>query len=149
VTLQRAHRILVVLITIGIGTHSLVSAQPAATATFEKPAHLSVNGGICRDDGKGTFGVAIPGAADAKRPYLAFSIGPATFMADESHASKAPFHGAGSYKNVLASGNASAEKPAVFAGLATVTVNADGKSGTFALNDHTVSAAWQCGAVAR
>jgi hypothetical protein len=110
------------------------------TATFDKPTKQVVSGGMCRSDGKGTFGATFPSTPDAKKPYLAFSIGPATFMAKESGASTAPFHGPGTYSDVLTTGNAGA----LFSGLATITVGPDGRSGTFALKDGGASGSWDC-----
>jgi len=115
-----------------------------AGAKFAKPGSAVIDSGFCRNDGAGTFGATFPsGTPDAKHPYLAFSIGPRTFMAKESGASVAPFKGPATYKDVLSSGNSGS---GAFAGLATVTVNADGQTGTFVLKDGSVSAMWDCGA---
>jgi len=119
---------------------------PAAAAKFEKPTAQTVSGGQCRlDEKKTTLGAAFPGAPDAKKPYLTFSIGPATFMAQETHASMSPYHGPATYSDVLMSGNDGSS----FAGLGTVKINADAKSGTFALNDGTASGTFDCGTTPR
>src|SRR5581483_5420692 len=116
---------LVVAMTAGAGAASIaIALQPRqAMVKFVKPTEQSVVGGGCRlNEKKTTFGAAFPSTPDMKKPYLAFSIGPDTLMAKESHASMAPYHGAATYTDVLMSGNGGS----AFAGLGTVKVSADG-----------------------
>ena len=122
----------------------LVAATP--TATIQKPKPQTVTGGICRltDDG-GTLGVSI--GPNEKMRTLALTIGPGNPMADAVHANKAKFTGAGKYANeviALYLGKTALEDS--YLGLGTVTIAADGKSGTFALNDGTAAGTFDCGA---
>lgn len=81
-------------------------------------------------------------------PPLAFVIGPGSAMADAMHASKAPFKGAGAYRDVIITlylGKTALEDS--YGGLGTVTVNADRRSGRFALNDGKARGSWSCPAV--
>jgi len=68
-------------------------------------------------------------------------------MADLMHANKAKFAGPGKYANEVVAvylGKTALED--AYAGLGTVVVAADGKSGTFALNDGKASGTFDCGA---
>lgn len=122
---------------------SAAMQPPNGTAKFEKPTPQTIAGGHCQlDEKKTTFGAAFPSAPDAKKPYLTFSIGPATLMAAETQANMTPFHGAATYSDVLMSGNGGS----LFAGLGIVKINADAKSGTFALKDGSASGTFDCGA---
>jgi hypothetical protein len=119
------------------------SAQP--TATIQKPKALAVTGGRCQMKADGTLGVNI--GPNAAMPTLAFTIGPGAFMADEMHANKAKYTGPGKYANELIAvylGKTALEDS--YIGLGTVTVAADNKSGTFALNDGKAAGTFDCGA---
>ena len=121
-----------------------VMAQ-GASATIEKPKALTVSTGHCLKRADGTFGAVF--GPDALPP-LAFTIGPGSAMADQMHASKAPYTGPGQYKNVIIMlylGKTATQD--TYGGLGGVTVNADGKSGTFVLNDGSASGRWNCGVV--
>ena len=123
---------------------SLAAAQP--TATIQKPKPQTVTGGICRltDDGS-TLGVNI--GPNAAMPALALTVGPRSAMADALHANKAKFAGAGKYINEIVAlylGKTALEDS--YLGLGTVTIAADGKSGSFALNDGKAAGTFDCGA---
>jgi len=123
------------------------AASPATgVAIIEKPKARTVSGGQCRMT-DGTFG-AIWGPDQL--PLLAFTIGPKSAMADLMHADKRRFDGPGVYKNVVIAvylGKTALED--VHAGLGTVTVNADGRSGIFTLNDGSTTGRWTCGNLSR
>lgn len=121
----------------------LAGAQ--AKATIQKPKTLTVTGGRCLLKADGTLGVNI--GPNATMPTLAFTIGPGTFMADQMHANKAKFAGPGTYANEIVAvylGKTAMEDS--YMGLGTVTVAADGRSGTFALNDGKAAGTFDCGA---
>lgn len=122
----------------------LAAVQP--TATIQKPKPQTVTGGICRitEDGS-TLGVNI--GPNPAMPALALTVGPRAAMADAMHANTAKFTGPGQYKNELMAlylGKTALENS--YLGLGTVTIAADGKSGTFALNDGTAAGTFDCGA---
>jgi hypothetical protein len=122
----------------------LVAAPP--TATIQKPKAQTVSGGMCRISGDGsTLGVNI--GPNAALPAVALTIGPGSAMADPLHANKAKFTGAGKYDNEIIAlylGKTALEDS--YMGLGTVTVAADGKSGSFALNDGKAAGTFDCGA---
>ena len=105
-----------------------------------------MTGGVCRLTGDGsTLGVNI--GPNATMPTLALTIGPRSAMADALHANTAKFAGAGKYANEIVAlylGKTALEDS--YMGLGTVTIAADGKSGTFALNDGTAAGTFDCGA---
>ena len=122
----------------------LAAATP--TATIQKPKPQTVTGGICRltDDGS-TLGVNI--GPNATMPALALTIGPRSAMAEALHANMAKFAGPGKYDNEIVAlylGKTALEDS--YMGLGTVTIAADGKSGTFALNDGKAAGSFDCGA---
>ena len=120
-------------------------ARAQARATIQKPKTLTVTGGRCQLKADGTLGVNI--GPDAAMPTLAFTIGPGAFMADQMHANKAKFSGPGKYANEIVAvylGKTALEDS--YMGLGTVTVAADGKSGTFELNDGKAAGTFDCGA---
>jgi len=122
----------------------LAAATP--TATIQKPKAQTVTGGICRltDDGS-TLGVNI--GPNATMPTLALTIGPRSAMADALHANTAKFAGPGKYANEIVAlylGKTALEDS--YMGLGTVTIAADGKSGSFALNDGKAAGTFDCGA---
>jgi len=117
-------------------------SQP--TASIQKPKAQTVTGGMCRLKADGTLGVNI--GPNAAMPTLALTIGPGAFMADQLHANKAKFTGAGKYANEIVAvylGKTATEDS--YIGLGTVTIAADGKSGTFQLNDGKASGTFDCG----
>lgn len=121
-------------------------AAPTPTATIQKPKAQTATGGMCRltDDGS-TLGVNI--GPNAKMPTLALTVGPRSAMADALHANTAKFVGAGKYANEIIAlylGKTALEDS--YMGLGTVTIAADGKSGTFALNDGRAAGTFDCGA---
>ena len=119
------------------------SAQP--TATIQKPKELTVTGGRCQLKADGTLGVNI--GPNASMPTLALTIGPGAFMSDEMHANKAKFTGPGKYANeIIALYLGKTALQDSYIGLGTVTVAADNKSGTFALNDGKAAGSFDCGA---
>lgn len=112
---------------------------------MQKPRALTASGGICRVKEDGTLGVNI--GPNSAMPTLALTIGPGAFMADQMHANKVKFTGPGKYENELVAlylGKTALEDS--YMGLGTVTIAADGKSGTFALNDGKASGSFDCGA---
>jgi hypothetical protein len=119
------------------------AAQP--TATVQKPKTQTVTGGRCRLAPDGTLGVNV--GPNPALPVVALTIGPGSAMADLMHANKAKFAGPGKYANEVVAvylGKTALED--AYAGLGTVVVAADGKSGTFALNDGKASGTFDCGA---
>jgi hypothetical protein len=121
----------------------LAGAQ--AKATIQRPKTLTVTGGRCLLKADGTLGINI--GPNAAMPTLAFTIGPGAFMADQMHANKAKFAGPGKYVNEIVAlylGKTALEDH--YIGLGTVTVAADGRSGTFALNDGKAAGTFDCGA---
>lgn len=120
----------------------LAGAQ--AKVTIQKPRMLTATGGRCLLKADGTLGVnVVPNAA---MPTLALTIGPGSFMADQMHANKAKFTGPGKYDNEIVAvylGKTALEDS--YIGLGTVTVAADGRSGTFALNDGKAAGSFDCG----
>ena len=133
-----------VLIAVAVAVVPLAATPP--TATIQKPKAQTVTGGICRltDDGS-TLGVNI--GPNAKMPTLALTIGPRSAMADALHANMAKFAGPGKYANEIVAlylGKTALEDS--YMGLGTVTIAADAKSGTFALNDGKASGTFDCGA---
>ncbi len=121
---------------------ALAAAQP--TATIQKPKSVTVNGGICRQAANGVLGVNI--GPNAAMPTVALTVGPSP-MADAMHANKAPFAGAGKYANeIIAVYLGKTPLEDAYAGLGTVTINADGKSGAFSLNDGKAAGTFDCGA---
>jgi hypothetical protein len=127
----------------------VLAAMPMAGAdttgaVIEKPVSAHVNGAYCRNDGKGTVGGVFPSSEDVR---LAFSIGPGTYSAvPNSKQSKQPYTGSGTYKNVMMSINAgNRAKPNWIAGLGTIVVNRDGRTGSFKTDDGAASGTWDCG----
>lgn len=119
------------------------SAQPAAT--IQKPRAVTVTGGRCLTKEDGTLGVNI--GPNAAMPTLALTVGPGAFMADQLHANKAKFTGPGKYANeIIAVYLGKTALQDSYIGLGTVTIAADGKSGTFALNDGKAAGTFDCGA---
>lgn len=120
-------------------------ARAQAKATIQKPKTVTVTGGRCLLKADGTLGVNI--GPNSAMPILAFTIGPGAFMADQMHANKAKFAGPGKYANEIVAvylGKTPLEDS--YMGLGTVTVAADGKSGTFALDDGKAAGTFDCGA---
>jgi|SRR5215472_2547364 len=121
----------------------LAGAQ--AKVTIQKPRAVTASGGRCALKADGTLGVNI--GPNAAMPTLALTIGPGSFMTDTMHANKAKFAGPGKYENEIVAvylGKTALEDS--YIGLGTVTVAADGKSGTFVLNDGKAAGSWDCGA---
>lgn len=122
---------------------AVAQSAPAGSVKIVKPTPRTVGGGMCRILNGNTFGGTWGPSA---LPALAFTIGPGSVMADQMHANKAPYKGPGRYANVIVAvylGKTATED--AYYGLGTITVNADGKSGTFALNDGSASGSWDCG----
>src|ERR1700753_17817 len=74
-------------------------------------------------------------------------LAPAPSWPIQMHANKAKFAGPGRYANEIVAvylGKTAMEDS--YMGLGTVTVAADGKSGTFALNDGKAAGSFDCGA---
>jgi len=131
------------LLGVGVAPHVVAQAAPPATATIVKPRARTVSGGRCLNDQHGTLGGVFGPSA---LPPLAFTIGPRSAMAEQMHASTAPFTGPGKYHNVIVAvylGKNALED--AYGGLGTVTVNADNRTGSFTLNDGTASGTWDCG----
>jgi hypothetical protein len=124
---------------------TLTRASALPTATIQKPKVQTVVGGGCRLTADGsTLGVNI--GPNAAMPTLALTVGPRAAMADALHASTTKFVGAGKYPNEIIAvylGKTALEDS--YIGLGTITVAADGKSGTFALNDGKASGTFDCG----
>jgi hypothetical protein len=129
----------VILLATFAGAHA--ASEP--TVTIEKPKSRTATGGACRIVSNGTLsGVWGPSSL----PTLAFTIGPASAMADMMHANKGKYTGPGKYPNVIIAvylGKTALED--TYAGLGTVTLNADGHTGSFALNNSSSSGHFDCG----
>jgi hypothetical protein len=137
-----------VLIVSSLGApHLFAQSAPTASAKIVKPKPRTVSGGRCLNDHRGTLGGVFGPSA---LPPLAFTIGPRSAMADQMHASKAPYTGPGRYHDVIVMvylGRTALED--AHGGLGTVTVNADQRTGSFTLNDGTASGSWDCGVAVR
>jgi hypothetical protein len=115
----------------------------AVSATVEKPKTRTAADGFCRILSDGTL-TANWGRSDL--PMLAFTIGPKATMAKEMHASLTPFAGPGRYPNEIIAvylGNTALVDS--YGGLGTVTINADGHTGTFQTNDGKATGHFDCG----
>ena len=123
---------------------TLAAVQP--TAAIQKPKQQNATGGTCRISGDNTtLGVNV--GPNAALPVLALTVGPGAAMGDALHANKVKFTGAGKYQNEIIAvylGKTALEDS--YLGLGTVTIAADGKSGTFALNDGKAAGTFDCGA---
>jgi hypothetical protein len=126
-------------------TVALAAAPP--TATIQKPTPLTLSGGVCRIQNDGTLGVNI--GPNSPTPKFTLTIGPGDFMAQQMHANLAKFSGPGKYPNVAMAVYVGKTATEDYMGLGTVTINADGKSGTFALNDGKASGSFDCGQLAK
>lgn len=127
----------------GLGATGWVLAA-APTATIQKPKAQTVSGGGCRLSNDGVLGVNI--GPNPALPVVALTVGPSP-MADMMRANKAKFAGPGKYTNeIIAVYLGKTAREDAYAGLGTVVVAADGKSGTFALNDGTAAGTFDCGA---
>lgn len=142
-----ARRLVSVAGAIALGLVAIPDARAQATAPASakivKPRTRIVNGGRCLNDRHGTLGGVFGPSA---LPPLAFTIGPRSAMADQMHASKAPYTGPGKYRNVIVMvylGKTALED--TYGGLGTVTVNADNRTGSFVLNDGSAAGTWDCG----
>jgi hypothetical protein len=127
-----------------LGSVVSIAAVPPPSVTLEKPRPLTVTGGGCRILSDDTFS-GVWGPSDL--PALSFTIGPHSAMADQMHANKAKFTGPGTYQNEIVGvylGKTALEDS--YGGLGTVTIAADGHSGTFALNDGKATGRFECGA---
>jgi hypothetical protein len=103
-----------------------------------------VTGGFCRIVSEGTLSASWGPTA---LPTLAFTIGPGSVMADSMHANKTKFTGPGTYKNeIIAVYLGKTALQDSYAGLGMVTINADGHSGKFSLNDGSAAGRFDCGA---
>jgi hypothetical protein len=128
-----------------VGGWGGVAAQPPPTVTIEKPKPLTVTGGLCRILSNDTFS---GNWGPSPLPTLALTIGPGSAMADAMHANKATFTGPGRYENEIIAvylGKTALEDS--YGGLGTVTIAADGHTGTFTLNDGKAAGRFDCGAV--
>src|ERR1043165_2518444 len=124
---------------------TVAAPPPQATATIQKPKPQTVTGGVCRVLSDGAFSVQI--GPNPNMRTLAIAIGPSP-MAEQLHANTAKYAGPGKYANEIIAvylGKTALEDS--YIDLGTVTINADGKSGVFALNDGTASGSFDCGAV--
>ncbi|MGE5323229.1 MAG: hypothetical protein ACM3SW_10220 [Actinomycetota bacterium] len=135
--------VLVVTALFAIATSAVAAAGPQPTATIVKPKPRTVTGGFCRILTTGTFsGNWGPSAL----PALAFTIGPGP-MADAMHANKAKFTGPGTYRNeIIAVYLGKTALKDSYGGLGTISINADGRTGKFALNDGSAAGHFDCGA---
>lgn len=139
---NRLRRLAAALVT----TAALASAgaTPQPTATIVKPKSRTVTGGFCRILSDGTF---TANWGPSSLPTLAFTIGPGATMADAMHANKAKFTGPGTYRNeIIAVYLGKTALQDSYGGLGTVTIKADGHSGTFALNNGSAAGHFDCGA---
>jgi hypothetical protein len=126
-----------------LATASAIHAAFEPTVVIEKPKARTTTGGACRIVSDGTLsGVWGPSAL----PTLAFTVGPASAMADAMHANKGRYSGPGKYPNVIIAvylGKTALDD--TYAGLGTVILNADGHTGSFALNNGSASGHFDCG----
>jgi hypothetical protein len=128
-----------------IAVATLAAAQP--TATIQKPKQQTVTGGLCRLTADGsTLGVNV--GPNAAMPVLALTVGPSAAMADALHANKTKFAGRGKYANEIVAvylGKTALEDS--YIGLGTATIAADGRSGSFELNDGKAAGTFDCAAL--
>lgn len=117
------------------------ASDPAVT--IEKPKARTTTGGFCRIVSDGTLsGVWGP----TSLPTLAFTVGPGSAMADAMHANKGRYTGPGKYPNVIIAvylGKTALDDS--YIGLGAVVLNADGHTGSFALNNGSASGHFDCG----
>lgn len=126
-----------------IATVATVAAAPQPTATIVKPKARTVTGGFCRLISNGTLS---GNWGPSNLPTLAFTIGPSSAMADATHANKEKFTGPGTYKNeIIAVYLGKTALQDSYGGLGTVTINADGHTGKFLLNDGSAAGNFDCG----
>ena len=126
-----------------VATMAMAALAPQPSATIHEPRARTVTGGACRI-ANGTFGGNF--GPNASLPTLAFTIGPGAAMAAPLHANTARYAGPGKYANEIIAvylGKTALEDS--YLGLGTVVVAADGKSGTFMLNDKSASGTFDCG----
>jgi hypothetical protein len=128
---------------------AIVFAAAQPTATIQKPKTQTVTGGMCRISADGsTLGVNV--GPKSELPVLALTVGPGSAMNAMMHANQAKYAGPGKYENEMIAlylGKTALDE--TYAGLGTVVVAADGKSGTFALNDGKAAGTFDCGSVQR
>lgn len=134
------------MITLALVAAGALGIAPPPTATLQKPRPLTVTGGVCRLTADGsTLGVNI--GPNASLPTLALTVGPRAAMAEQLHANTAKFGGAGKYSNeIIAVYLGKTALVDSYLGLGTVTIGADGKSGSFVLNDSKAAGTFDCGA---
>jgi hypothetical protein len=128
--------IFAVCIGVSAGGGTVLAASGGAGAKFDKPVSLTIDGGTCESDGKGSIGANFGSA-------LAFDMGPAVIAPPGLNMSRAPYKGPGTYREVIISGYPA--KGVVFLDLGTIVVNADRHSGTFATDDGKAAGSWDCG----
>lgn len=125
-------------------SHEAAGAIPGATGhakvIFDKPVALTIDGGSCQVDGKGSVGANF-------NNQFAFNIGPATVGADALGMSKAPYKGPGTYHKVIITGYVKGKIS--IGGLGTIVVHSDIQTGTFVTDDGKAAGSWDCGSPLR
>lgn len=134
---------LIVTSLLAIATVAFGTAGPQPAATIVKPKSRTVTGGFCRILSTGTFS---GNWGPSNLPTLALTIGPGSTMADAMHANKAKYTGPGTYKNeIIAVYLGKTALQDSYGGLGTVTINGDGHTGKFVLNDGSAAGHFDCG----
>jgi hypothetical protein len=125
------------------GMSAVLAGDAQPSVTVEKPNARTVTGGSCTILNDGTLSGRW---GRSELPTLAFTIGPGATMADMMHANKAKYAGPGTYENeIVAVYLGKTAREDAYAGLGTITIAADGHSGTFALKDGSASGHFDCG----
>lgn len=121
-------------------SHNAAGAIPdtkgQARVIFDKPVALTIDGGSCKVDGKGSVGANF-------NNQFAFNIGPATIGADALGMSKAPYTGPGTYHKVIITGYVKGKIS--IGGLGTIVVHPDVQTGSFVTDDGKAAGSWDCG----
>lgn len=112
-----------------------------AGANIDHPFQAHIAGAVCLADGAASSpGLVRLGFPDLNRPSLIFALGPSPAVANQSRSPA--YSGPGQYPHIAVTGDAPTSHH--FTGLATIVVNADDQSGTFALDDGSATGTWRC-----
>jgi hypothetical protein len=131
------------------GFLGLVSGAMAAAgsggAKINKPFKEQIDGAECFTSKLPKYaGLVAFGFPDRTTRNLAFTIGPLTDGMSPTQEKNMPYHGPGKYTHVGISGKSKDGKK-TFVGYGTITVNADGRTGTFKLEGGKAGGSWDCG----
>lgn len=125
-------------------THAAAAPHGKAGAQITAPFTATITGGTCGVQGGENKGVAnfVFG-----HDNLTFTLGPDPTGLDDSAANNKAFHGPDTYPNITITAMNPADSTQSAFDLGTVTVNADGQTGSFAIPDKGYAGTFDCGAV--